>query len=91
FGGNGPDRLFGGDGDDALNGGADRDLCIGGNGTDSLVDCEDDTDPGEVDPWLESAAGEDVDESAARTANDGNGENAIPNRITNIFLPLIVR
>jgi len=85
LGGDDPDALFGQNGDDALDGGLADDYCRGGRGADTITNCEGASSAGTTaDEAL------DVDEEAARRSNDGaEGENAIEQRIQQVFLPLV--
>ncbi|MEZ4735545.1 MAG: Ig-like domain-containing protein [Caldilineaceae bacterium] len=85
FGGDEPDALFGQDGNDDLDGAGADDLCKGGRGNDTITNCE---GASTADATVADEAA--IDEDAARRSNDGpNGENAIEQRIQQLFLPLI--
>ncbi|MEZ4867016.1 MAG: tandem-95 repeat protein [Caldilineaceae bacterium] len=85
YGGEGADNLYGNLGDDELLGGPADDFCLGGFGSDSIAECE-----GASAATADDAT--DVDAEAARHSNDGaNGEDAIEQRIQQLFLPLVTQ
>ena len=85
LGGDDPDALFGQNGDDALDGGLADDYCLGGRGADTITNCE-----GASSAGATADEAIDIDEEAARRSNDGvDGENAIEQRIQQVFLPLV--
>jgi len=96
-GGNGDDMLQGGKGNDALNGGNGSDSCQGGSGNDTTVNCEGEVPPAAHTRALPNTPTENSDsedalkEEAARRANDAGGLHAIEPRITDLFVPLLVR
>ncbi|MEZ4705573.1 MAG: choice-of-anchor Q domain-containing protein [Caldilineaceae bacterium] len=86
FGGDDPDALYGQNGTDDLDGGGADDYCKGGRGNDVITNCE---GASAAEATADEAV--DIDEEAARLSNDGpNGENAIEQRIQQLFLPAIL-
>lgn len=81
----GNDTLFGGNGNDDLDGGNGNDFCQGGNGNNTITTYEGTSSAMYEPSFMMSAA--DIEE-AVRT-NDNNGEFAIEQGITALYLPLI--
>ncbi len=84
YGGEDDDSLYGNLGNDQLFGGPAADFCLGGFGSDTIAECE---GASAADATADAT---DIDEETVRRSNDGaNGENAIEQRIQQLFLPLV--